>query len=159
VQGVSAGDGHDGLDLIRKQDRPLERLHPAERATGHGRQTLDPEHVQERALGPHHVRDSDHREVRAVWLARQRIGRRWPCCPAAAPQQVRGDHEKAVGIERLAGADHPVPPAEPLAGHAVAILGPEPITGALFGRCRREACRVGVAAERVAHQNDVVAPG
>ena len=30
VQGVRASDRHDGIDVIGKQDRPLEGLHPAE---------------------------------------------------------------------------------------------------------------------------------
>jgi hypothetical protein len=30
VQGVGAGDRHDGIDLIGKQDGPFEGLHPAE---------------------------------------------------------------------------------------------------------------------------------
>ena len=88
---------------------------PAERAAGHRREPLDPELVEERALGSHHVRDGDHREVRAVRPAGRRVERRRPRRPAAAAEQVRGDDEVAVGVERLAGADHPVPPAEPLA--------------------------------------------
>src|ERR1019366_5201945 len=44
-------------------------------------------------------------------------------------------------------------------GPAVAILGPEPVARALVGRRLREARRVGVAAERMAHQDNVVAPG
>ena len=46
-----------------------------------------------------------------------------PVVPAAAAEQVGGDDEVPVGVERLAGADHPVPPAEALAGVAVAVLG------------------------------------
>ncbi len=159
VEGVRAGDRHDGIDLIGKQDRPLERLHPAERAACHRREPLDSEYVQERALGPHHVRDRDHGEVRPVRPARRRVGRRRPCRPAAAAEQVGGDDEEAVGVERLAGADHPVPPAEALAGRAVAVLGRETVARARLGRRLGEAGRVGVAAERMAHQDDVVAPG
>ena len=63
VQGMRAGDRHDGVDLVGEHDRPLERLHPTERAARHRREPLDPERIQERALGPDHVRDGDHREV------------------------------------------------------------------------------------------------
>ena len=79
VEGVRAGDRDDGVDLLGKQDRPLERLHAAERATGHGRESLDAEDVEERALRAHHVGDRDHREVRAVRRAGRRVdGRRAP---------------------------------------------------------------------------------
>ena len=94
-----------------------------------------------------------------VRLARRRVERRRPGRPAAAAEQVRGDDEVPVGVERLAGADHPVPPAEPLPGRAVAVVGPEPVAGALRRRLVREAGRVGVAAERVADEDHVVALG
>jgi hypothetical protein len=74
VQGVGAGDHDDGIDLIREQDRPLVRLHPAERAAGHRGQPLDAQRVKERPLGPDHVRDGDHREIRPVRPARRRVG-------------------------------------------------------------------------------------
>ena len=57
---------HDRVDLVGVADRPLERLHPAERPAGDGGQPLDAEHVEEGALGAHHVGDGDDREVRAV---------------------------------------------------------------------------------------------
>ena len=132
VERVRAGDRDDRVDLIGVQDRPLERLHAAERAAGHRREPLDPELVEERALGPHHVGDGDHGEVRPVRPARRRVDRRRPGRPAAAAEQVRGDDEEAIGVERLAGADHAVPPAEPLAGRAVAIVGAEAVAGALL---------------------------
>ena len=70
---MSAGDRHDGVDLIGEQDRPLERLHAPERPPGHRREPLDPKLVEERALGSHHVRDGDHREVRTVRPSRRRV--------------------------------------------------------------------------------------
>ncbi len=156
---MRAGDRHDGVDLIRKQDRPLERLHPAQRASGNRREPLDAERVKEGALGSSHVRDSDHGEVRPIRLAGRRVDRRRPGRPAAAAEQVRGNDEKAVSVKRLAGADHPVPPAEPLADHAVAILRPETVASALLRWRLREARRMGIAAESVAHQDDIVSLG
>ena len=76
-------------------DRPLERLHPAERAAGDGGEPLDPELVEERALGPHHVRDGDHREVRAVRPSRRGVGRRRSRRSAAAAEQIRGDRRSS----------------------------------------------------------------
>ena len=159
VQRVRAGDRHDRIDLVGVADRPLERLHSPERATGHRCEPLDPELVQERALGPDHVRDGDHREVGAIRPARGRIERRGSRGAAAPAEQVRGDDEVLVGVEGLAGADHPVPPAEALAGGAVAIVGPEAVPGALLrGRLREAGC-VRVAAERVADHDHIVASG
>ena len=160
VQGMCAGDRHDGVDLVGEHDRPLERLHPTERAAGHRGEPLDPQRIQERALGPDHVRDGDHREVRAVRAPRRGVERGRSRRPAAAAEQVRGDDEVAVRVERLARTDHPVPPAEPLSRLAVAVLRAEPIAGAR-GRRRLlgEAGGMGVAAERVADQDRVVAPG
>ena len=157
VEGMSARDRHDSVDLVGVEDRPLERLHASERAAGHRREPLDPELVQERALGPHHVGDGDHGEVGAVRPARRRVERRRPRGPAAAAEQVRGDDEVPVGVERLAGADHPVPPAERLTGRAVAVVGPEAVAGALLRGLGREAGGVRVAAERVADEDHVVA--
>src|SRR6202042_531709 len=150
---------HDGVDLIGEQDRPLQGLHPAERASGYRREPLYAELAEKRPLGPDHVRHGDHREVRSVRPAGRRIDRRRPRRPAAAAEQVGGDDEEAIGVERLTGADHPVPPAERLAGRAVAILGREPVAGAFFGGGLRETGRVSVAAERMADQDDVVTPG
>ena len=113
VEGVRAGDGHDVVDLVREEHRPLERLHPAERAAGHRREPVDAELVEEGALGAHHVGDGDHREVRPVRRAGGRVGRRRSRRTAAAAEQVRGDHEVVVGVERLARArsSRPTSPA------------------------------------------------
>ena len=63
----------------------------------------------------HHVGDGDHREVDAVRPAGRRVDRRRSGGAAAPAEQVGRDHEVAIGVERLAGADHAVPPAEALA--------------------------------------------
>ena len=154
---VGAGDRDDRVDLIGVEDRPLERLHAAERSARNGREPLDAELVEERALRPHHVGDGDDGEVRPVRLAGRRVDGRRPGRPAAPSEQVRGDDEVAVGVERLAGADHAVPPAEPLAAGTVTVFGAEAVAGALLGRRLREARGVRVAAQRVTDEDHVVA--
>src|SRR5688572_17561776 len=52
---MRAGDGHDRVDLIGVRDRPLERLHAAERASGDGAQPGYPQLAQERKIGRAHV--------------------------------------------------------------------------------------------------------
>ena len=74
VESVRAGDRDDGVDVIGIRDRPLEGLHPAERTAGHGGEPLDPERVEEQALGSHHVGDGDHREGETVRLSGCGVG-------------------------------------------------------------------------------------
>ena len=75
LDGVRAGDRHDRIDLIGIQDRPLERLHAAERSAGHRGKPLDAELVEKCALRAHHVGDGDDRKIRPVWLAGRPIDR------------------------------------------------------------------------------------
>ena len=159
VQRGRAGDDHDRVDLVRVQHRPLQRLHAAERAARHRGQPLDAELVEEGALGPHHVGHGDHREVRPVGPAGGRVVRRGPGGAAAAAEQVGRDDVVAAGVEGLARPDHPVPPAEALARGAVAVGRGEAVAGALGRRRGGDPGRVGVAAERVADQDDVVPRG
>jgi hypothetical protein len=133
--------------------------HAAERATGDGREPLDPEHIEKRALGAHHVGDGDHREVGAVGPAGSRIHRSWPGAAAAASEQVSGDDVVAIGVERLARTDHPVPPAESLPGLAVTVIGAETVSGAARCRVAGEAGGMRVAAEGMADEDHIVPLG
>ena len=114
---------------------------------------------QERALRAHHVGNGDHGKVRAVRPAGRGIVRRRPRRAAAAAEEIGADDEEAVGVERLAGADHAVPPAQAAAAIGVALLGGEAVARA-GGRGRgRVACGVRVAGKRVTHEDHVVARG
>ena len=154
---VGARDRNDRIHLVGVRHRPFERLHPPERAAGHGRQTRDAEHLQKGALRPHHVRDGDDRKVRSVRPAGRRVDGRRPRRAAASSQQIRADDEELVGVEGLAGTDHAVPPAEAAALAGIALLGAKPVSRARHHGPGREAGGVRVPAERVAHEDDVVA--
>ena len=93
--------------------RPLQHLHAAQRAAGDREQRLDAEAVEEHRLRAHHVADGDHRQVEAIGLVGRRIGRGRTGRAHAAADDVGADDEVAVGVDRLAGADHhdPTSPA------------------------------------------------
>ena len=77
---------------------------------------------------------------------------------AATTEQVGRHDEVAIGVEGLARADHPVPPAQALAGTSRRGRRRRTRRACSPRRgCPREAGRVGVAAEGVADQDDVVA--
>ena len=110
------------------------------RAADRGQQLGDAELVEQQRLDVNHVGDRDDREGRAVGLAGGRIDAGRAGRTVAAAEHVRADHEVAVGVERLAGADQHVPPAEALVVGLVTAGG------------------MGVAREGVRDEHGVVAP-
>ena len=132
----AGADHRRALDLLRGVERPLQRLHPAQRAADRGVQALDAEVAQQRAVDRVEVADRDEGEVQPVRLARRGIGRRRSGGALAAAEQVGADDEEAVGVDRPAGPDERAPP-----------VGRVGVAGRARGRSaphclrRRRACR------------------
>jgi hypothetical protein len=97
---------------LRIRQRPLQRLHAAQR-TAHGRRPgVDAEMVGEACVGVHPVFDRDHGKVRAPRLAGGRIGAARTRGAMATAEVVYADDEESVRVERSSGTDDVVPPAE-----------------------------------------------
>ena len=106
-----AGDHHRVAHAPRVLQGPRQRLHAAEAAAHHRRQLLDAQRVQQPGLGVDPVLHRDHRKVRAVDAAGVGVHVHRPGRAEARSQVVDADDEEAVGVHRLARADHGVPPA------------------------------------------------
>ena len=158
LQRVRAGDRDDRVDLIRVEHRPLERLHAAERAAGHGGQPRDAELVEQRPLGAHHVGDGDHRKVRTRTAGRSPDSiDDGPVVPRHPPSRLVLTTKKRSVSKALPGPimpshqprPRPPPPSRSSARNPSRVLSP-PAARAIAGRVR-------VAAQRMADQDHVVA--
>ena len=106
-------------DALRIADRPVERLHATEAAAHHRRPLPDAEAIGESGLRIDPVLDRHQREVGAPGRAGGGIGGQRPGRSEAAAEVVDADDEEPVRVERLARADHVVPPPDVVGGVGV----------------------------------------
>ena len=104
------GEHCDPFDRVGRLDRPLEHVHGAHRPADDRCEPLDAETAREGELRTHLVADREEWEARTPFRA---VGceRCRPCRALAAADDVRGEHEPAVGVDRQAGTDDTRPPA------------------------------------------------
>ena len=115
-----AGDRHGREHAVLVGRSPFEHLHAAHRAAKHAEHDRNAEMIEQPRLRPHHVGDGDDGKVEPVGTAGRGIGRAWPGRAHAAADHIGAEHEIAVGIDRLAWADHGLPPAR-LAGDGMDV--------------------------------------
>ncbi len=123
--------------LARITHRPLQGLHPAHAPADHRLQHVDAEKLQQQTLCVHHVLDRDLRKRGPVGFTRVGVDGRRAGGALAAAKHVLRDHEIPLRVDRLARADHLVPPA----GLAV-ILGMPPCSVRVGGQWRTNENRV-----------------
>jgi hypothetical protein len=138
--GRGGDDGGIG-DTVRILQRPRQGLHAAQRTADHSGELLDAEHVGEAGLRGHPVFHGHEGKVRAIRRPGGRVNGGGTGAAVAAAEIVHPDHEEFARIERLAGANEVVPPA-----NVVGRIGV--IAGHMVG-----------AGQRVTHQHRIAAIG
>ena len=90
---------------------PRHRLHAAERAAHHRRPLCDAQPVHQPFLRINPVLDRHHGKIRAIRFTGIGIGVHRAGGTKARTEIIHADHEKSIGIYRLARPHHIIPPA------------------------------------------------
>ena len=101
---------NNAADPVRVHQRPLERLHTAQRRTGHQFEFFDSKFVKQKPFKLDHVADRDAREVNAIGFVRARLLAHRTGTAVAATQNVCTNDKVTCRIKSLAGADNTGPP-------------------------------------------------
>ena len=138
LRGVArgAGDRHRREHAVLIGCRPFQHLHAAHRAAEHREHVGNAEMIEQAGLRPHHVGDGDDGKVEPVRAPGGGIDGARPGRAHAPADDIGAQHEIAIGVDRLAGPDHGVPPAG-LAGDGMDV-------GDVL-----------IAGQRMAHQHEV----
>ena len=99
-------------DALRITRGPAHRLHAAERTAHDCGEFVDAEFVDQARVRIDPVFHRHERKIGAVRLAGFRTNRQRPGRAKTRPQIVYANDEKTIGIDRFAGPDHVVPPAD-----------------------------------------------
>ena len=90
--------------------RPAQGLHAAQASAHHSGQGLNAQRIHQASLCIYPVLHGDHRKVCTVNFSGVRVGLHRPGGAEAGAEIVHPDDKKMVGIDRLARANHGVPP-------------------------------------------------
>ena len=104
------GQHRDRLDEVGIQQRPLEGLHAAHRATDDEPESTDAERLEQRALHVDHVADGHGGRFRLRPEDGVPLGAARPGGAVAASERVAADDEVPGGVERTLGPNQRAPP-------------------------------------------------
>ena len=105
------GNRNRAAQHLREHRQPAQHLHSAHRAARHRKQLRNAEMVNQAFLTVHHIFNRNQREREAIRLLRRGIDAGRPGRAFAAAEHIGANDKILVRVERLAGANHVIPPA------------------------------------------------